>query len=445
MNIQKIKKIKKNILNNEVALKTIKNSGWLVSDRIFFMIIGVFVTALSTRYFGPEIYGQYSYATSFVALFTAFSTLGLETLTVRAIINKEDDEGTILCTSLILRISGGLILTVFASLLIRILEPNHNNIHIIVLIMSFTMLFKSLEVIEYWVQAYQKSKISSVIRMGTYVISALLKILVIILKGNIIHFSLVYMFDAIIIGFALILAYFNKRENKNKWKFNLTYSKKIISQSWYIMISGLMITIYMKIDQVMLGSIIENKEELGVYSAAVQISEMWYFIPMAIITSFKPIIMKKKKTNDDTYIESVQFLYTIIAWISISFGVFVLLTSKIIVNILFGAAYFKASDILLTNIWAGIFAMLGSVASVWYVCENYQKYSIVLVFSGLIMNITLNLILIPKMGGNGAAIATLITQFFSNFVVPLFIKDIRLNSIMIIRAFMYPIRKWLLK
>ena len=116
---KKTKLIKNNIIKNEVAIKVIKNSSWLVSDKIFKMIIGVFVTALVARYFGPENYGQSNYALSFTALFTALSTLGLETLTVKAIVDKEYDEGTILCTSLVVRVFGGIIFTILASIIIN--------------------------------------------------------------------------------------------------------------------------------------------------------------------------------------------------------------------------------------------------------------------------------------------------------------------------------------
>lgn len=82
-----------------------------------------------------------------------------------------------------------------------------------------------------------------------------------------------------------------------------------------------MITLYMRIDQVMLDSMMTSRVELGVYSAAVRVAEMWYFVPMAIITSFKPVIMNKKLKNGNSYLKSVQILYTIIAWTGIGFGV----------------------------------------------------------------------------------------------------------------------------
>lgn len=436
MNIQKkAKLIKNNIIKNEVAIKVIKNSSWLVSDKIFKMIIGVFVTALVARYFGPENYGQFNYALSFTALFTALSTLGLETLTVKAIVDKEYDEGTILCTSLVVRVFGGIILTILASIIIRLIEPNDSNLHILVLIMSLTMVFKSLEVIEYWIQAYQKAKISSIIRMISYVITSSLKLSLILFKGNLIHYGLLYMLDVLIIGTALIIAYFRKRERVSKWKINFNYAKHILSQSWYLVLSGLMITLYMRIDQVMLGAMMTTKTELGVYSAAVQVAQLWYFVPVAIITSFKPVIMSKKKINERSYLKLVQLLYTIVAWVGIGFGIFIFLFSDLIIGVLYGADYEKAASILSISVWAGTFATLGSARGTWLICEGLQKYSIVYIGLGAVVNVVLNYTLIPIFGGYGAAIATLVSQITVAMIAPLFIKETRVSAIMMLKAF----------
>lgn len=425
------------IKGNEIATKIIHNASWLVGDKVFNMVVGVFVMALVARYLGPENYGVYNYALAFVTLFTALSTLGLETLTVKSIVQKEEKEGTILFTSLVLRTMGGVILTLLSSVIIRFLAPDEELIHLLVLIMSFTMIFKSLEVIEYWIQAYQKSKISSLIRMGVNVFSAILKVVFVALEGSLVHLALIYMLDVFFIGIALVGAYFKHRSTNSKWKFKFQYAKNILSQSWYLIISGLMGTLYMQIDRVMLGAMLPNKVELGIYSAATQIASMWYFVPMAVITSFKPVIMNKKKLNENSYLKSVQLLYTIIAWMGIGFGITILCFSDLIIGVLYGPEYSRASNILLISIWAGTFAMLGTAASTWMVCEGVQKYSTVLLFCGAIANVVLNYILIPILGGFGAAIATLAAQIVANFITPIFFKKVRYSSIMMLKAFVF--------
>jgi O-antigen/teichoic acid export membrane protein len=440
--INYFKKLIQYFKGNEVANRILKNANWLVSDKVYAMLIGVFVTAIIARYFGPEKYGQFNYALSFTTLFTAVSTLGLETLTVKAILDKDQDEGTILCTSLYLRVIAGIFLTIISFVVIRLLEPADTSLQILVLIMSSVMVFKSLEVIDYWIQAYQRAKILSIIRISAYTITSLLKVLVVILEGNLVHFALIYLIDTVIVGSALFIAYIIKRENKAKWNFNIDYGKNILSQSWYLILSGLMATIYMRMDQIMLGSMLPTKTELGVYSAATQIANMWYFVPMAVITSFAPIIMAKKKDDLNGYLQSVQLLYAIVAWMGLGFGIFILLFSKIIVSILFGSEYLKAASILSVSIWAGTFAVLGSARATWLICEGLQKYSMIYIGAGAVINLVLNYIFIPTWGGYGAAVATLVSQITVSIVVPSFFKETRVSSIMMLKAFNV---KWIIR
>lgn len=439
MIFRKINSFVTKLLANSTASRIIRNSSWLISDKIFTMVIGVFVTAIVARYFGPDRYGIFNYALSLVTLFTAFSTLGMETLTVKGILDKKYDEGTILCTSLVLRVVGGIILTVFSLITISILDPGNKLLLILVFILSISMIFKAPEVIEYWIQAYQRAKISSIVRMVSYVITSVLKIVLVVLGGTLIHFSMIHTFGVVFVGFGLLFAYFLKRKGSSKWRFDFGYAKSILSQSWYLIISGLMVTLYMQIDKIMLGSLMPTKTEVGIYSAATSIAQMWYFVPMAIITSYKPVIMAKKNEGDDRgYLDSVQNLYTIVAWTGILFGIIMLVFSRLIVSILYGPEFEKAANILSVSIWAGTFAMLGSArSSAWLICENLQKYSIFIIGVGLIINVVLNYLLIPPLLGFGAAFATLITQISVALIAPLFIKSMRVSSLMMIKGIFF--------
>lgn len=430
----KISKIVSSIFKNEIALNTLKNSSWLVGDRLITMILGVFVTAIVARYFGPENFGVFNFALSFVTLFTVFSTLGLETLTVKAIVDNEFDEGIILCTSLVLRLCGGLILTIASITLIKFIEPNNSIMFIIVLILSITMIFRSLEVVEYWIQAHQRAKLLSLVRIISYIIVASLKIVMVILGGSIVHYALIHMLNVLLIGGLLLFAYFWIRTDKFIWRFDLIYAKLILSQSWYLILSGLMVTLYMQIDKIMLGSLMSTKFEVGLYSSAIAISSMWYFVPFAVISSFKPVIMRKRVLGEESYKKPIEYLYSIVIWISIFFGLFITLFSTIIVRVLYGADFLGATGVLSVSVWSGTFAIIGSVTSIWLVFKGLQKYNTIFVFSGAVANIVLNMILIPMYGAYGAAIATLLTQIIANIITPLLFKKTRSNVVMIFDA-----------
>lgn len=420
-------------MENKISFKKILgNSMWPIMQNIITMLLSVFVTAIVARYLGAEKYGLVNYVISVVILFTAFSTLGMETILVKEFVDDKNDKGKIIGTSFIMRLLGGIILLIISQITLMILSPNDKTVQIIGAIMGSCMIFKSFEVIEYYLQSQMKLKITSIIRIITLVFSSITKILVVIFDLGIFGFTFSYLVDAIVAG---ILFYCWYRLKLNvKWKLDKNYAKSILSKCWYVALSGLMVTIYMRIDQVMLGSMLVDKTQNGIYSAAVKIAEMWYFIPLAIISSFKPAIMNSKNKNENEYNRILQRLYDLIVIIGVVCGIVITIFAPLIINILYGQEFNGAAIILSVSVWAGLFATLGSARSVWLITEGLQKYSITYTLAGCIINIGLNLILIPIYGAFGAAVATLITQAFINVFVLSFFKDTRISTKMILKA-----------
>jgi len=399
------------------------------------MLIGVFVTAVVARYFGPTLFGQLSYAIAIVSLFTAFATLGMESLTVKALVDKRSDEGTILFTSLVLRITGGLALTALSLVTIAILSHQDRLLLAIGLIYSLFLTVKALDVFEYWAQAKLALKMVSVIKMASFTVISALKLLVVYLEGSLVAYASIFLVDALLTGMAVAVAYYLIRDDKTNWKFSFAYAKEILAKCWPIALSGLMIVIYMRIDQVMLGAMLQDKAVVGIYAAAVKIAEMWYFVPLAVVASLRPIIMQYKAAQDDgRYVASIRAMYSITFWLGILFGLVIAYTSGLIVEILYGPDFLLAAPVLAVSVWAGTFAVLGSARSVWLVSENLQRYTIIYAFTGCIVNVALNYILIPAYGAVGAAYATLCAQAMNILVLALF-RDTREHTFMLLQSF----------
>jgi len=432
---ENVERVREGLRKNDSAVRIVKNSSWLVFEKAFTMLIGAFASAIVARYFGPDNYGLYNYALSFVTLFTALSTMGLETITVKAIVSGEYDEGTVLCTSLAMRIVGGIILFIVSLLSIRVIEPDEPGIRILVAILSFAMVFRALEVIEYWAQAHQKAKVSSVIRMISYLLIALGKVGVVLMRGNLIHLALLHMLDAVIVGIGLTIGYWNSNDGASRWSLDWGCATSILSQSWHLVVSGLLVTLHTQVDKIMLGILMPSKQEVGVYSAAVNLATMWYFVPMAIITSFKPVVLRSKKTSEGSYLRSLKILYAIVAWLGIVFGVLILMFSGFVVDLVYGPEYNGASSVLSVSVWAGTFAMLGSARSLWAVAEGLQRYNTLFVGAGAVVNIALNYLLIPVIGGYGAALATLASQITVAIIAPFCFRPTRKSAVMMLQAF----------
>lgn len=166
--------------------------------------------------------------------------------------------------------------------------------------------------------------------------------------------------------------------------------------------------IYMKIDQIMLGQMIGD-EAVGIYSAAVRISEVWYFVPMAIVSSVFPAILGAKERDEVLYYKRLQRLFDLLVWISVCVALPMTFLSTTIITLIFGVAYASAGPILAVHIWAGIFVFLGVASGQWFLAENRQGLSLQRSVLGMIVNIILNTALIPQFGALGAAWATVVS------------------------------------
>lgn len=413
--------------------KIFGNSMWQIIEKILTMILSIVVTSVVARYLGTERYGLANYIISVVMLFTTFSTFGMEKIMINDIVDNKYSKENIIGTSFVIRVIGGIILIIISQVTLYILTNGDRLCQLLGIIMGTCMLFKAFEVIEYYLQSQMKLKIVSIIRFLTTIVTATAKILVVYFDFGVIGFTCTYLIDSIVAG-ALFFVWY-KKKNKQKWKISKEYTKDLLSRCGYIAIAGLMTTIYMRIDQVMLGSMLASKTENGIYSAAVRIAEMWYFVPVAIIASFQPVIMKQKNEgNEKKYKKDMQKLYDFVSIIGLACGIAISLFGWLAIDILYGAEYAGAADVLLISVWAGLFATLGSARSVWLVAENKQKYTLIYTAIGCIINIILNSVLIPKIGAIGAAIATLVAQIIANVFALMPFKETRESSIMILKS-----------
>jgi PST family polysaccharide transporter len=195
------------------------------------------------------------------------------------------------------------------------------------------------------------------------------------------------------------------------------------------MLSGMAIMVYMRIDQIMLGQIMGDKS-VGIYSAAVRISEIVYFIPMSIAASAFPAIIEIKKESEALYYQHLQKLYDIMVVLALVIALPVTFLSDWMVALLFGNAFIEAGPVLAIHVWAGIFVFLGVAGSKWYIVENLQRISLVNSSLGALANIALNFILIPHWGVIGAAWATVVSYAIVAYVSDSFTSKTRVVFLM---------------
>ena len=429
--------IRRRIEHRPNLLKIVDNIGWLFFDKILRMGVGLFVGVWIARYLGPEQFGLLSFATAFVGLFGAIATMGLQGIVVRDIVRDPDGKEVTLGTAAVLQFWGGLIAYGLILAVIFWLRADDALAKTIVAIVGSMMLFKASEIAVYWFESQVLSKYTVWVQNSTFLIFAAIKIGLILQNAPLIAFALAMMAEALVVALLmlLMLGLHGPRLSRLTTSFNRT--KTLLADSWPLLLSGIAILVYMKIDQIMLGQMIGDKA-VGIYSAAVKISEAWYFIPGIAVSSVFPAIISSKYVSQNRYYERLQDLYNIGVLFSVILAIFITIIAIPLITILFGLAYIQAGQVLSIHIWALIFVFLGGASSRWLILENMQLQQLERTILGSIINILLNLLLIPKFEIQGAAWATLISYAFVAFFYDLARKKTRSMFNMKLRAFDLP-------
>lgn len=397
------------------------------------MGVGLFVGVWVARYLGPEQFGLLNFATAFIGLFGGFANLGLHSIVIRDIVRNPDGMEETLGTAAILQFFGGLIAYGLILAAVSWLRPDDTLAKTIVAIFGSITLFKTSEVAVYWFESQVMSKYTVWVQNGVFLFFAGIKVGLILQNAPLLAFAWAMMAEALVVALLMLVMLSLRGPGLSRLSISLKRTKNLLTDSWPLLLAGIAVMVYMKIDQVMLGQMIGD-ETVGIYSAAVRVSEIWYFVPMAIVTSVFPSILEKKKQNEQQYYDMLQRLYDLMVWLAIFVALPMTFLSTAIVTLLFGDAYIQAGPVLAIHIWAAVFVFLGVASGKWFIAENRQILSLQRTMVGAIANVILNFFLIKKFGLLGAAIATVLAQFCAALLYDLAQKETRHMFIMKLSA-----------
>lgn len=416
--------IRRRIAHRPNLLKIVENIGWLFFDKVLRMGVGLFVGVWIARYLGPEQFGLLSFATAFIGLFGAIAGLGLQGIVVRAIVRDPACKEETLGTAAVLQFIGGLLAYGLIIGTIFWLRPDDTLAKALVAILGSMMLFKASEVAVYWFESQVQSKYTVWVQNCSFLVFAAIKVVLILNNAPLIAFAWATLGEALVVALLMIVMLGLRGPRLPQLRFTLVRARGLLADSWPLLLSGIAIVIYMKIDQIMLGQMLGD-EAVGIYSAAVRISEIWYFIPMVIVASVFPAILEAKKRSEELYYARLKSLFDLMSLISIPVAVVMTFLSPFVVGILFGDAYAEAGTVLAIHIWASVFVFLGVASSKWFLVENLQRLMFFRTFLNGLINIVLNYFLIPRYGAVGAAVALVIAQSAGLLVYDHFRKDTR--------------------
>lgn len=430
--MQDEKKIDTKINFRSVSFKKyFLNTSWLLFEKVVRLILNFFVTIAIIRYLGPDQFGLYSYAISFYGLFVAFVSLGLESISIRELVKHPEQRDEILGSVFYTQLLGAVI-TISLIALTLLITSEALLTSVLILIISVSSFFQTFNVIDYYFRSTVKAKYSVYVLFTSVLLVSLIKFALIIIKAPLIYFIIAFALEFVFNAIGYFIVYHLQKLKIVQWKFDKELAISLLEDSWPLILSGVVVSIYMKVDQVLIKNMLDVKE-VGYYAAAVRLSESWYFIPVAISNALFPAIVNAKNISRELYLTRLQKLYDILAWIAIGISIPVSFFSAEIINLLYGSKYLSSAPILTIYIWAGAAVFLGVASSQYLVTENLTKISLMRTSLGMIANVILNIIFIPQYGIVGSAVATLISYTLATFSI-IFFKDTSYQFVMMLKS-----------
>jgi len=403
-----------------------KNTGALLAGNIISKFCSLALLAIAARYLGAAGLGKYTFALSFTALFIVLGDLGLNTLAIREVARDRFLISKYLGNIAILKTILSAIAVGIIFLVITLLNYPLDTTKIVYII-GISVFFTSLsQALRWCFQAFQKMEYEALVNIAEGAIMLVIGLSALYLGKGLIGLAWAYFLTSVII-FVFSFLITVKKFAKPKFEISWNFWKFLIRNSIPIGLTGIFSTIYLNIDTVML-SLMKGTEAVGWYNAGYKLVNFIKFIPTVFVLATFPVISSFFKTSIESFRtvlrKSVQLMFLLALPIAIGITI---LSSKII-PIIFGEGFLPAVFALQILIWAGALAFLGGIAGNTLIAVNKQTILVNITLAGSLINIILNLILIPRFSYAGAAIAIVIAELAITLLLFLYIyKNLKVN------------------
>lgn len=414
--------------------RVIANMSWLMGGKIVNMILSFFVSLATARYLGPTNFGSINYVAAYVSFFSSIASLGLSVIVIKEVSSGEEDDNKVIWTGILMRFLTAVASTIAVVAFFAITKRNDPLLVPIAALESIAILASAFDTFMYWFQGKLLGKYVSIAGVIAYLAMSLYRLYLLANGADILWFAFATSVDTLVL--ALVLFIFYVKENGFRPVISLPLGKKLLKQSYHYLISGLIAILYSKVDQIMLGDMLD-KASVGLYSAALTIAGLWGMIPSAFIQSVSPILYKNAQTDRGMFLKRLKQSYAGIWFLNVCWSLAISLFSYWVVLLLYGAEYMGARKALIIVVWYSGISSLGSLTQVYLATENKNKYINYFALVGLVTDVVLNALLIPHFGITGAAVATLATYCVIHIVMPLVIKDTKEAAVLILQGMIF--------
>ena len=388
--------------------RIVTNTFWLLSERVFRIFCSLVVGAWVARFLGAEQFGLLALAQAVFMLLSPLSGISLEAVAVRNIRRHPADEALILGSTFAIRLCGGLILVLVAGVSAYFLRGADIHFTALVLLFALSGLLLSPDVIDYQFQAHELMKPAATARSGSLVLGTLLRVGAILLALPTTAFAAICAVESSLVSVLLITFYRRAGNRLQAWRATSEEVRRLLRQGAPFFISSVFYLITMEADKIIVAQFLGAKSA-GLYAAAVRLSEVWYFIPLAFITSFYPRLVESHASGGSSYRDNLAVLYGVTTVIGAGASLLLVITAPLVVPLLYGNTYKESVAVLMVHAPSGFFLALSFASGRHLLAENMARFLTLRSIVAGAVNIVLTCILTRYYGIVGAAIATTIS------------------------------------
>ncbi len=388
----------------------VSNSFWMLLEKSSRIISGILVGVLVVRYLGDAQFGVITYGLGIIGILTIFSTLGLDSIVVRELLMRGNEKYTILGTAFWLRFFGSIGVVAGACIYSLMRDPIQTTY--IVFLLSLSIVFQSLSVIDFYFQSKVKGKLTAINQVITLFTSAMVKLVFIFINAPLEWFATMAALEAGITALNQFIFYRMEGEKLFQWNFSWKEAKYLLLLSSPLIFSSFIQLLYQNVDSILIARFLRNMGMVGQYGAGVRISQASYFIPVAICAAVFPGIVNNRD-NKELQLKRLTQLYSLMLWGSIFIIVGAMVFGDWVIGLLYGAKFPSAPQIFKIHIWVCLPVYWGTAWGMWMLAIHKQRYVLWMQILNAILILGFEFYLIPRIGISGAAYALVIGSYIA--------------------------------
>jgi O-antigen/teichoic acid export membrane protein len=362
------------------------------------------------RYFGPEIYGKWNFALSFVSLFIILVDFGFSALTIREIARDKLKSSQYINNVLIMKLVLGLAVIGIIAFLTRFLEKDITTIRLVYFLSFYIVINSFTTFLQAIFRAYEKMQYETFCQLVQNISLLGLSAIFIFNGGSILAVSYIFAWTALV-GFFLSIFFIQRYFSKILLKIDFKICREILEKAWPFLFAGIFYMIYFEIGTVMLG-VFSDMKEVGYYNAAYNLFLAAFIIPDIITMSFFPKLSyfyNKDKPELKKMFFNFRYIMILVGFFS---AIILFFSSDFIITNIYSSQFSNSIVLLKILSLIIIFKFLSYTYSWFLTSADEQKQVLKIQGLAALLNIVFNYFLIIRYDSLGAVIATVITEIF---------------------------------